>query len=130
MVRLERQAERQAAQQERAAGAASGAVGAAGNAASGALGAVGNAANSATGLGSLGTALGLDNLGLPSAGAGKPGSKADKAHRKAILITFQAEGEAEKARIKRQCVDVLRYPTEYDLALVDLCRVLRTSHRR
>jgi hypothetical protein len=67
---------------------------------------------------------------LPSTGAAKPGSKAHQARRKAILITFQAEGEAEKARIKRQCVDVMRHPSEYDLGLVDLCRVLRTSHRR
>ena len=51
-------------------------------------------------------------------------------HLGASVKTFQAEGEAEKARIKRQCVDVLRSPTEYDLGLGDLCRVLRTSHRR
>jgi hypothetical protein len=108
-------------------------MGAAGNAASGALGAVGNAASSATGLSSLGAALGLGDLGLPSASGGsvgKPGSKADKAHRKAVLVAFESQGAAEKVRVKRQCVDVLRYPSEYDRGLFDLCQVLRTSIRR
>lgn len=112
--------------------AASGAVGSAGSAIGGALGAVGNAASSAPGLGSrLGNTLGIGSLGLPSAGVGKPGShKAHKAHRKAVLATFESQGDGEKVRVKRQCVDVLRYPSEYDLGLVDLCQILRTSGRR
>ena len=109
-----------------AAGTAAGsAAGAVGSAASGAVGTVGNAVSGA--LGSVGT-LGLGGLG--SAGAPKPSSKAYAKRRKAILITFQAEGAAEQQRIRRQCVDVMRYPLEYDLGLVDLCRILRTSHRR
>ena len=61
---------------------------------------------------------------------GKPGSKAHAAHRKAVMSSFQAEGSEEKLRIRRQCIDVMRYPLEYDSGLVDLCRILRTSHRR
>jgi len=122
-----------------AAGSAAGnAAGGLGSAASGAAGTAGNAADSATGtvsnalsgaLGSLASSLGLDGLGVGPVGTAK-GSKAAAAHRKGVLASFQAEGATEQLRVRRQCVDVLRYPLEYDLALVDLCKILRTSRRR
>ena len=105
--------------------AASGALGTAGNAATGALGAtgnvtgaLGNVANALTG------ALGTTGLGV------SPGPKASAARRKVVLARFAEEGAQEQRNARRRCVDVLRYPAEYELALVDLCRILRTTSRR
>ena len=101
--------------------AASGAVGTAGNAATGAVGATGNVTGA---LGNVAGALGTTGLGV------SPGPKASAAHRKAVLARFAEEGAQEQRDVRRRCVDVLRYPAEYDLALVDLCRILRSTSRR
>lgn len=108
--------------------AVSGAVGSVGNAASGAIGSVGNAASSALGsIGSTVSSIG-DSLGIGSLGAGiGPSPKAVADYRKAMLTLFRAESPGEQLRVRRQCVDVLRHPQEYDRGLVDLCAILKLS---
>ena len=106
--------------------AASGAAGTAGSAATGAMGTASNAVSGALSNASsaLSGALGTTGLGVGS------GPKAAAAHRKAVLARFAEEGALEQRNVRRRCVDVLRYPAEYELALVDLCRILRTTSRR
>jgi hypothetical protein len=79
-------------------------------------------------VGSVGSSLGLGNLGA-GVGFGAPPSspKAAAAYRKAVLATFRTESPGEQLRVRRQCVDVLRYPQEYDRGLVDLCTILKIS---
>jgi hypothetical protein len=74
---------------------------------------------SSLGLGSLGAGLGLSD---PPASP-----KAAAAYRKAVLDLFRTESPGEQLRVRRQCVDVLRYPQEYDRGLVDLCTILKIS---
>jgi hypothetical protein len=47
--------------------------------------------------------------------------------RKSVLASFRKGSPGEQLRVRRQCVDVMRYPDEYDRGLAELCAILKVS---